>query len=61
MALNKDEKSFCILEYKEHPPLLLYDCLNTNLRQRWVGCFGQDVTLMCWPPRSPDLTPCGDL
>ena len=27
--------------------------------QHWIGRFGQeDVTLMCWPPRSPDLTPC---
>ena len=32
--------------------------LNTNLPQRWLGRFGQeDVALMRWPPRSPDLTP----
>ena len=34
------------------------DYLNTNLPQRWIGSFGQeDVALMRWPPRSPDLTP----
>ena len=33
------------------------DYLNINLPQRWIGRFGQDdVTLICWPPRSPDLT-----
>ena len=41
------------------------DYLNTKLPQDWIGCFGQDdVELMRWPPRSPDLTPCnffGDL
>ena len=27
--------------------------------QQWIGHFGQDdVALMHWPPRSPDLTPC---
>ena len=44
----------------------IQDYLNTNLPQRWIGGCGQDdVALMCWPPRSPDLTPCdfscGDL
>ena len=35
------------------------DYLNINLPQHWIGCFGQeDVALMRWPPRSPDLTPC---
>ena len=35
------------------------DCLNTNFPQRWIGRFGQeDVAVMLWPPRSPDLTPC---
>ena len=29
------------------------------MAQRWIGRFGQDdVTLMHWPPRSPDLTSC---
>ena len=36
----------------------IQDYLNTNLPEHWIGCFGQeDVTLMHWPPRSPDLTP----
>jgi len=33
--------------------------LNRNLPQRWIGSTGQeDDALMCWPIRSPDLTPC---
>ena len=32
---------------------------NRNLPQRWMGRTGkEDDALMCWPPRSPDLTPC---
>ena len=35
------------------------DYLNTNFPQLWIGCFGQeDVALLYWPPKSPDLTPC---
>ena len=35
------------------------DYLNTRLPQCWIGCFGQDdVALMRWSPRSPDLTHC---
>jgi hypothetical protein len=35
------------------------DHLNGHLPQRWIGHAGQnDVPLMFWPPRSPDLTPC---
>ena len=35
------------------------DYLNTNLPQRFIGRFGQeDVALIRWSPRSPDLTPC---
>ena len=27
--------------------------------QRWIGRFGEEeVALMRWPPRSPDLRPC---
>jgi len=33
--------------------------LNRNLPQRWiVRKRKEDVTLLRWPPRSPDLTPC---
>jgi len=33
--------------------------LNRNLPQRWIGWTGkEDDTLMQWPSRSPDLTPC---
>ena len=35
------------------------DQINTNLTQCWIERFGQeDVMLMHWPPRSPDLTRC---
>lgn len=35
------------------------DHLNMYLPQRWIGRAGlNDVPLMLWPPRSPDLTPC---
>ena len=34
------------------------DYLNINLPQRWIARSEQeDVALMRWPPRSPDLTP----
>jgi len=34
--------------------------LNRNFPQRWIGHTGKDGdALMWWPPRSPDLTPCG--
>ena len=57
MALNKREIFFCILEYA-HFHNDVRDYLNTNSPQRWLGQFRQDdVALMCWPPRSPDLTP----
>ena len=37
----------------------IQDYLNTNMPQCWIGHFGQeDIMLMCWLPRSPDLTPC---
>ena len=37
----------------------IWDYLNTNLPQCWIGHFGQEeVMLMHWPHRSPDLTPC---
>ena len=37
----------------------LKEYLNTNLSQRRIERFGQeDVALMRFPPRSPDLTPC---
>jgi hypothetical protein len=33
--------------------------LNTTLPQRWIGrTSNEDSTLILWPPRSPDLTPC---
>ena len=33
-----------------------FDCTMTNSRTIQQG--QEDVALMCWPPRSPDLTPC---
>lgn len=33
--------------------------LNDSLPHRWIGRAGSnDMPLLCWPPRSPDLTPC---
>jgi hypothetical protein len=32
--------------------------LDANLPQRWIGRATGDMSLTCWPPRSPDLTPC---
>lgn len=33
--------------------------LNEKLPQRWIGrCNDNDLTLLKWPPRSPDLTVC---
>jgi len=33
--------------------------VDQNLPQRWMGRTGKENdTLMRWPPRSPDLTPC---
>ena len=33
--------------------------LNETLAQRWIGRASQeDRTLICWPPRSPGLSPC---
>jgi hypothetical protein len=32
---------------------------HANLPQRWIGrTIGDDMSLTCWPPESPDLTPC---
>jgi hypothetical protein len=34
--------------------------LSTTLPQRWIGRpSNEDSALIPWPPRSPDLTPCG--
>ena len=49
--MNEDSDDYVLLQDGR-------DYLNTNLQQRWIGRFGQeDVALMHWPPRSPDLTP----
>jgi hypothetical protein len=33
--------------------------LNQSLPQRWIGRIGnEDLALLFWPPRSPDLTHC---
>ena len=60
MALNKRGKSSCVYEYaRASSVVIIRHFINTNLPQRWIGRFGQeDVALMRWTPRSPDLTPC---
>ena len=47
MALNKREKSFCILEYARTSSIV-------TAQQRFRAKFNKEH----WPPRSPDLTPC---
>jgi transposase len=51
-----------ILQQDSAPPHWnkhIRDHLNKQLQQRWIGRAGpNDVPLMFWPPRSPDLTPC---
>ena len=33
--------------------------LDENLPRRWIGrSTVENIALTCWPPRSPDLTPC---
>ncbi|GBM56681.1 hypothetical protein AVEN_42056-1 [Araneus ventricosus] len=64
-------KSFCVLEYAKcssvtsvqraflHWSTIIRDFLNRELPHRWIGraCL-DDVPMLPWPPRSPDLTPC---
>ncbi|GBN66468.1 hypothetical protein AVEN_122480-1 [Araneus ventricosus] len=65
------EKSFCVLEYAKCSPVtsvhraflhwstIVSDFLNRELPHRWIGRADlDDVPLLPWPPRSPDLTPC---
>ena len=50
MALNKREKSFCVLEYarlSQHKFAITLD------RMFWT----RRCQVLDWPPRSPDLTP----
>jgi hypothetical protein len=52
----------CILQLDGAPPHFY-----TNVRvllyrvpsQRWIGRAANGEKLLPWPPRSPDLTPCG--
>lgn len=42
-----------------HWSLTVRSYLNNLLPQRWIGrACDDDLTLLTWPPRSPDLTPC---
>jgi hypothetical protein len=35
------------------------NCLDANLPRHWIGhATGDNMSLTCWPPQSPDLTPC---
>ncbi|GBL74948.1 hypothetical protein AVEN_107708-1 [Araneus ventricosus] len=64
------EKSFCVLEYAKcslvtsvqrailHWSPIVRDFLNRELPHIWIVRAGlDDVPLLPWPPRSPDLTP----
>ncbi|XP_021935127.1 solute carrier family 28 member 3-like isoform X2 [Zootermopsis nevadensis] len=42
-----------------HYHRLVCGYFNQHLPQRWIGRMTvNDHALLCWPPRSPDLTPC---
>ena len=53
VMINVFQQDGCPAHFHNH----VCDYLNTNLPQRWIGRFGQDVALMRWPPRSPDISP----
>ena len=59
--MNEDSDDY-VFQQDGSPAHFHYDVrdyLNTNWPQRWTGRFGQeDVALMRWPPRYPDLTLC---
>jgi hypothetical protein len=45
------------MEYQE-----VRNYLDANLPQLWIGrATGDNMSLTCWPPLSPDLTPCNYL
>ena len=49
--------SFC-LDNLYKPALNVRANLNAELPGRWIGrAAATDLTVMKWPPRSPDLTP----
>ncbi|GBL65155.1 hypothetical protein AVEN_136820-1 [Araneus ventricosus] len=65
------ENSLCVLKYAKcssfasvqrafpHWSTIVRDFLNREPPHRWIGSAGQDdVPLLLWPPRSPNLTPC---
>ena len=67
MALNKREKSFCVLEYARTSSVVTVQrqfraqfnkepSVHNSIR-KWYETI-RNVELMHWPPRSPDLTPC---
>ena len=59
--MNEDSDDYMFQQdgYPAHFHNDVQDYLNTNLPQCWIQRFGQeDVALMHWQPRSPDLTPC---
>lgn len=59
--LEEHEDDF-VFQQDGAPPHFLCDVreyLNTHLPHRWIGRASEDdVPLLKWPPRSPDLTPC---
>jgi hypothetical protein len=59
--INKDSGDF-IFQQDGAPPHWHRDVrhfLNQSIPQRWIDHIeNEDLTLLFWPPRSPDLTPC---
>ncbi|PSN31188.1 hypothetical protein C0J52_27106 [Blattella germanica] len=57
---------FCVLSnYKVYGPFFFLEptrvrqFMNNRLPNRWIGRASRDdMHLLSWPPRSPDITPC---
>ncbi|GBL96730.1 hypothetical protein AVEN_111864-1 [Araneus ventricosus] len=50
---------FFFIKAPRHWSTIICDFLNRELPYRWIRCAGlDDVPLLPWPPRSPDLAPC---
>lgn len=60
--LQEDKQEDFIFQQDGAPPhwsLAVRHFLNETLPQRWIGRSGdRDLSLLHWPPRSPDITPC---
>ncbi|KAJ4440383.1 hypothetical protein ANN_08524 [Periplaneta americana] len=60
MPQLKSDVAHFIYQQDGAPPYFnIRTFLNGRLPNRWIGRVGRDdIQLLSWPPRSPDLTPC---